>query len=235
MSEWWNYENLDPVSKGQGWHQASSQGDHPDDNIDFHIDLGGGYLPKARLNIDRHEGADIQMDLDTGKIFAARGVPISGIGDTILGASGILPFPDESIESVITHHCLEHIGAGFVPLMDDVYRVLKKGGKFRIIVPMFPSFAMFESTDHKRFFGPESFIDFTGNDNDAHWHESFAEPYTKARFKQTAINYTPPTIATIKGSNFIITEPNGVPRESNVLTIDDLMTKAREMRVTLTK
>lgn len=234
-TDWWRYENLEPCKPGQGWHEASSQGDHPDDNIDFHVDLGGGHIPKARLNIDRSENADIVMDLDSLICYRINDEIINN-PVTSAGTRGRLPFPDNSIESIISHHCLEHIGYGFVSLIDESYRVLKKGGIFRIIVPMFPSQAAYESSDHKRLFGPDTFKDFEGDEDGVHWHESFAEPYTKARFKQTAIDYTPaPKLkATINGGNqvgFTIDDEYIGPK----IDCDLLISKAREMRVTLTK
>lgn len=222
MSEWWQYDNLESKHP-YDWKDAN-RGIHKDDNIDFHIDLGCGNLPKARLGIDRNGTADIFMDLDSGEIFDAR-ESISNKKD-----NWILPFPDNSIKSAVTHHCLEHIGDGFIPLMDDVYRVLEPGAIFRIIVPLFPSRAAYESQDHKRLFGINSFEDFCGAPDGSHWHESFATPFTKARFKMTAKDYTPaPNISATNNHIFI----DDVQKLT--ITADDIMPQAREIRVTLEK
>lgn len=238
-SEWWRYENLEPCKEGQGWELGTSQS-HPDDFTDFHIDLGCGKIPKARLGIDRNQG-DICMNLNTGEFYESTGNPEElnltnpDEGEHAKAKNGILPFPNESIESIISHHCLEHIGDGFIDLMDDVYRVLKPGGLFRIIVPMFPSFAAFEDQDHKRLFGPDSFLSFTGREEQVHWHESFAEPYTKARFEMTACDYTPaPTIEYVDGK-LLFWDQDGSVKEIYQISTDELMPKSRELRVSLRK
>src|SRR3989344_3503058 len=47
---------------------------------------------------------------------------------------GKLPFKDNTFDVVYTHHVLEHI-ENIVPVLLDVYRVLKKGGYFLIVCP----------------------------------------------------------------------------------------------------
>jgi SAM-dependent methyltransferase len=49
--------------------------------------------------------------------------------------SGKLPFDDNSVDAVIAHHILEHIGPAFIPLMIDLYRVCKHGALIDIRVP----------------------------------------------------------------------------------------------------
>ena len=46
-----------------------------------------------------------------------------------------LPFEDHSIDEVIAHHILEHIGENFIPLMIELYRVCKHGTIIDIRVP----------------------------------------------------------------------------------------------------
>jgi len=43
-------------------------------------------------------------------------------------------FKDNSVEEILAIHSLEHI-YNIIPLMNECYRVLKKGGKMLIIVP----------------------------------------------------------------------------------------------------
>jgi len=222
MSDWWRYENLESGAP-YDWKDAA-RGNHPDDNVDFHVDLGCGNLKKGRLGIDRSGKADIFMDLDSGEfISCSKELPKKQ-------ENWVLPFPNNSIKSVITHHCMEHLGDGFIPLMDDVYRVLEPGGIFRIIVPLYPSRAAYESQDHKRFFGINSFEDYCGDDMGNHWHESFATPFTDARFKLTAKDYTPAqTISVTNDKIYVGSE------EKDFITLDDLLDQSREIRVTLQK
>jgi SAM-dependent methyltransferase len=200
MNDWWKYDNL-PRRAPYDWSPAQ-RGDHEYDALDFHLDLGCGVVPKARLGIDRHRapGVDLLINLET----LAPPVPFSGtdhdaswartmeqfshVGE---GGFGRLPFPDSSIESIISHHCLEHIGDGFVRVMDECHRVLKPGGIFRIIVPLFPSKAAVEDPDHRRYFMEETFETFCGASDGSHWHESFSVPYTTCRFQMVHKDITP--------------------------------------------
>lgn len=214
MSDWWEYDQLESGYPYE-WHPAG-KGTHPDDNMDFHIDLGAGRLPKGRLKIDRHGDADILMDLDTLQVYEMNGQ------ETIITG---MPFPDNSIKSIISHHCLEHIGNGFLRLMDECYRILEPGGKFRIIVPLFPSISAISDQDHKRYFCIDTFEAFCAVEGQPFWSDSFAEPYTKARFKLTHKNYT---------QSKTIEELENNP-DKNGITIDDLFMEPREIRVTLQK
>lgn len=106
-----------------------------------------------------------------------------------------LPFDDNSIESIVSHHCLEHVGAGFLPLMDDIYRVLKPGATLRVIVPLFPSSSATSDQDHCRYFMEESFMAFCGHLGDENnptgsWLDSFSVPYTKCRYQCTDTSIT---------------------------------------------
>lgn len=149
-------------------HHDWTQHGHPDDQIDFDVDLGCGTLKKARDGVDRFyaPGVDYVVDLDSPDVR--------------------LPFADSSVESIITHHCLEHI-QHLIPLMDECYRVLVDGGPLRIVVPLWPSKAAVIDPDHKRFFAMGTFDYFCGNPGDAPencWQAGFSVPYTKARFEK---------------------------------------------------
>lgn len=150
---------------------GAARGDHPHDNIDFHVDLGCGRAKKGRFGIDRFydEGVNWVQDLD---------------------ARPVLPFADESIKSIVTHHFLEHLSDGFLPLMDECHRVLEIGGIMRIIVPLFPSYSAISDPDHKRMFLVETFDTFCGSPDGDHWMESFSTPYTACRFAKDHEDYT---------------------------------------------
>lgn len=165
----WEYDDL-PSGEPYDWGGAA-RGSSPYDNLDFGLDLGCGRAKKGRFGIDRHSdpGVDWVQDLDKDPI---------------------LPFPDDSIKSVITHHFLEHLGEGFLPLMDEVHRVLEPGGIFRIIVPLYPSYSAISDPDHTRYFCVETFDTFCGTAQGEHWMESFSTPYTKCRFEKVDEDYT---------------------------------------------
>lgn len=195
-AEWWKYENL-PSGEPYDW-DGAERTDNSYDNLDFHLDIGCGHLKKGRLGIDRFVGpaVDLVIDLETlepakvgrGFVFHApttRQYDMQGLrGFRAEGPFRAgLPFPTGSIESIISHHALEHIGEGFLRLMDECYRVLKPGGVMRIIVPLFPSLTAVEDPDHKRYFMEGTFETFCGAEDGQHWHESFSQPYTACRFE----------------------------------------------------
>lgn len=221
MSAWWSYENL-PSGEPYDW--AGNRREHEDDLTDFHVDLGCGRLKKGRLGIDRFAdpGVDLVMDLNELHVAGYGDRPWELIGDDkespaddLLIINGRLPFPKDSIESIVSHHALEHIGAGFIRLMDECYRVLKPGGIFRIIVPLFPSHAAMSDPDHKRMFLVGAFESFCGDSEGNSWLESFSTPYTTARFYKTDEDYT--------AQDEIPTDKLWLPGDS------------RELRVTLRK
>lgn len=206
-SDWWTYDNL-PSGEPYDWSPASRT-QNPFDNHDFHLDIGCGLKKKGRLGIDRFlgEGIDLVIDLETltpAELPIEQGAHFHAATERqydMLGLRGFradgpfrsaLPFPTGSIESIISHHALEHIDAGFIHLMDECYRVLKPGGLMRVIVPLFPSRTAVEDPDHKRYFMLGTFEAFCGAENGDHWHESFSKPYTTCRFELVDKDYTAP-------------------------------------------
>lgn len=210
MTRWWEYDQL-PSGEPYDWGGAS-RGMHDDDQLDFHLDLGCGRVKKGRLGIDRFSdpGVDLVMDLDhlhlagygerawdlAKKLDEAQGEidpedddwgnPARGL----VPVNGRMPFPTGTIESIITHHCFEHIGDGFIRLMDECHRILVPGGKLRVIVPLFPSTAAVADPDHKRYFMLDSFLPFMGAPDGSSWMESFSTPYSTARFEEGERDYT---------------------------------------------
>lgn len=198
---WWRYENLESRVPCD-WSPAT-RGDSEWDAIDFHLDLGCGTVPKGRLGIDRHPapGVDLLMDLNTLMPMQVEVPPqFEGLVNQTIETfnerirleqqTAGLPFPTNSIESIVSHHCFEHLFQGFVPLMDECHRVLKPGGILRIITPLFPSRAAVEDPDHKRYIMTGTWETFCGAENGEHWHESFSVPYTTCRFELVDKDYT---------------------------------------------
>lgn len=169
----WAYDSWAPVDPAN-WRGARH--DHPSER-DCHVDLGCGTIKKGRIGIDRYPapGVDIVMNLDALDVR--------------------LPFDDDSIESIVTHHFAEHC-QHFIPLMDEVYRVLKPSGTFRLIVPLFPSSSAVADPDHRRYFMEGTMLAFCGHlgseDNPTGcWTDSFSQPYTKCRFEMLDEDMTP--------------------------------------------
>jgi SAM-dependent methyltransferase len=198
----WSYdawESGEPYDWG-----GAARGTSAWDSSDFHLDIGCGTVKKGRIGIDRHPapGVNIVMDLNRLEIYRvalkpnADSSPLAEVPYEDSDPHGRLfkrglPFGDSSIESIISHHCLEHIGEGFIPLVDEVYRVLKPDGIFRAITPLFPSRTAVEDPDHCRYFMAGTWDAFCGFP-DNHWSESFSVPYTKARFELVDKDTSPP-------------------------------------------
>lgn len=61
------------------------------------------------------------------------------------------PFPDECALQVMAVHVIEHvspINGFFLEWMDEVWRILKPGGRFGIVVPYATSFGYFQDPTH---------------------------------------------------------------------------------------
>jgi len=71
-----------------------------------------------------------------------------------------LPFLDNEVEEVLATHALEHIH-NLIPLMNEIYRILKPGGIFKIRVPHSGSKEAFQDPTHVRFFNENSWQYFT--------------------------------------------------------------------------
>lgn len=175
------------------WGAEAAQGDSPYDRLDFHVDLGCGKLKKGRIGIDARHAApvDLVMNLDHHGVFTMPRQQPSGLADVAwldpdeweIVEPMRLPFADNQIESIISHHFFEHVGSTFVHLIDECYRVLKPGGILRAITPLFPSLSAVSDPTHVRFITEETWISFEGFPDVPHWQESFSVPYTSARFK----------------------------------------------------
>jgi len=181
-----------PSGEPYDWTNAA-RGDSPWDNLDFHLDLGCGKVKKGRIGVDRYPaaGVDIVMDLEhMTRPFPAADVDALELPWVEFSA---LPFGESSIRSIISHHFLEHIGPGFMRLMNECYRVLEPGGVFRAIVPLFPSTAAVQDPDHKRYFMLDTFDSFCGTPGETPqncWLASFSVPYTTARFEMVHKDWT---------------------------------------------
>lgn len=61
-----------------------------------------------------------------------------------------LPYPDNSVNEIVAHHILEHIGDGFIPLMKELYRVAEDGCVFDIVAPHHNHEVYYGDPTHKR-------------------------------------------------------------------------------------
>ena len=98
--------------------------------LDIESGAGGGAIALIR---NHHAGYVTGMDVEDTVITNARAlIAVEGLEDTIgfvKAAPGRLPFAPNSFDVVFSKDSLVHI-PDKGPLMDEVYRVLKPGGRF---------------------------------------------------------------------------------------------------------
>jgi len=71
-----------------------------------------------------------------------------------------LPFDDNSVDKILTEHCLEHIAPEHLHfVMYEIWRVLKVDGEVEIVVPIGNGWS--NSPEHKAPFNENSWIFFT--------------------------------------------------------------------------
>jgi len=83
------------------------------------------------------------------------------------------PFKDNEFDFVFCSHILEHLDSIIRPL-EEIWRITKKSGKVKIIVPISPSVWAFADPTHKQFYTYFTFNYFRPEDN--------LNYYSKARF-----------------------------------------------------
>lgn len=71
-----------------------------------------------------------------------------------------IPLPDNSVDEIKAKDVLEHLN-DFIPIMNEMWRVLTPSGKAFIRVPLWPTNSVVNDPTHKRGFVPETFVYFT--------------------------------------------------------------------------
>lgn len=60
------------------------------------------------------------------------------------------PFDDNSVEIVVAHHVLEHLGEGYFHCLKELYRVCKHGAILDVVVPFHRNDYFFNDPTHRR-------------------------------------------------------------------------------------
>ncbi len=111
------------------------------------LDLGCG-----KMKIKGFIEGDVVVGLDSRKL---PGVDVVwNIEETPL------PFSNNEFDYVNCSHILEHV-QNFIPLMEELYRIIKNKGVIHIEVPNYRSEGAFTDPTHKRFFTLNTFNYFT--------------------------------------------------------------------------
>lgn len=77
------------------------------------------------------------------------------------------PFEDNTVETVVAHHILEHLGEGFFHCLQELYRVCKHGAIIDIRVPHYKHWTFAADPTHRRPILPEGLRLFSKKANDA--------------------------------------------------------------------
>lgn len=107
-------------------------------NLKLNVGCGADIKPDF-INIDMNTKCDLKLDLEDAK----------------------LPFDNGSVDLIYVSHVLEHIH-NLLPLMNEFHRVLARGGKLEVHVPVYPSICAFQDPTHVRFFTSRTLL---------YWHE----------------------------------------------------------------
>jgi SAM-dependent methyltransferase len=82
-------------------------------------------------------------------------------GETVDAVMDLEQFPwdieSESAEEIICYHYVEHT-SDLIKFMNEVYRILKPGGKIKIIAPYYTSMRAWQDPTHKRAICEASFL-----------------------------------------------------------------------------
>lgn len=115
-------------------------------------------------------GEDIKEDYVNLDIVKLKGVDIVHSLEDLP-----LPFKDNKFDEILCYDVLEHVN--YVPLMAEIYRILKPGGIFRIRVPHFSSVYNFIDPTHKNLFSFQTmgFFTKTSNWNGFYFKYKFSE------------------------------------------------------------
>ncbi|MCK5537831.1 MAG: methyltransferase domain-containing protein [Bacteroidales bacterium] len=109
------------------------------------LDIGSGPIPKNPFQSDILYGADFRADEKNNVVYS----------DLSLGQ---LPFENEKCDFITAFDVLEHIQRvvlvdgktifPFISLMNEIFRILKPGGIFFSMQPVYPSKSVFQDPTH---------------------------------------------------------------------------------------
>jgi predicted SAM-dependent methyltransferase len=69
------------------------------------------------------------------------------------------PIESESVDEIVCNHYVEHT-SDLIKFMDEVYRILKPGGKIKVVCPYYTSMRCWQDPTHKRAISEASFLYF---------------------------------------------------------------------------
>jgi predicted SAM-dependent methyltransferase len=124
---------------------------------------------KKKITKNKEERVCIDLAAGQNKKEGFTGIDISDVSNVdIVHDLNIYPWPieDNSVDEIHCSHYIEHIPHdiknndsrdGFIQFMDEVYRVLKPGGKATFIAPYYTSMRAYGDPTDKRYISDMSF------------------------------------------------------------------------------
>jgi SAM-dependent methyltransferase len=97
-----------------------------------------------------------------------------------------LPFKDDEFDEILCQDVLEHVD--YLPLLQDLHRILQSGGVLRIRVPHFTSVANFIDPTHKKLFSVRTF-DFLVQNTRLEKKRPYYLPYRFQRLEDCTITF----------------------------------------------
>ncbi len=132
----------------------------------------------------------LDVGCGTNKSPEARfGVDIRALAgvDVVCNLEHALPFRTSSIDSIVTRHTLEHVD-DLERVLREFVRVVRPGGRVRVVVPHFSNTLGFSDYTHKRFFGYYTFDYFCRQPN-AQWAVPRYTPDIWFRIERKRLNF----------------------------------------------
>ena len=105
------------------------------------------------------------------------------------------PFEDNTVEAVVAHHVLEHLGEGYFHCLQELYRVCQHGALIDIVVPHPRSDAFLADPTHRRAITPLGMQLFSKKFNELCRNQNYSSSrladYYNVDFELVDYNYTP--------------------------------------------
>ncbi|MBN2021085.1 MAG: methyltransferase domain-containing protein [Sedimentisphaerales bacterium] len=100
-----------------------------------------------------------------------------------------LPFANEQFDEILCKDVLEHVE--YIPVLSELHRILKVGGRLKIRVPHFTSRASFADPTHKKIFTFRTFQFFVKNSEKGYYFNYHFEKISciKIAFRKGVLCY----------------------------------------------
>lgn len=121
-------------------------------------------VPVKPVRIDFGCGQNCTVGEDGEKYIGVDFVKCEGVDIVHDLTSFPYPFEDNSVDEIVSSHFVEHLtGEDFMKHMDECWRILKQGGKMRLIHPYCFSERAFQDPTHKTFIPAARYLYFDKN------------------------------------------------------------------------